>query len=72
VYATAYVNALGATTPTPIKLPPMGTAATYTTVWAPNELSILDSVRVKFALGSVGATRASVNVLSYLLALEGH
>ena len=72
VYVTAYLNALGPSAPTPIKLPPMGAAATYTTVWAPNELAILDSVRVKFALGSIGATRASVNVLSYTLALEGH
>ena len=72
VYTTAFVNALGPSTPTPVKLSPMGTAATYTTVWAPTELSILDSVRVKYALGSVGATRVSVNVLSYVLALAGH
>ena len=73
VYGTAYLIGLGPSTPTPVTLPAMGTSASYTTVWAPSELAIIDSVRVKFALaGSVAATRLSVYLLSYLLALGGH
>jgi hypothetical protein len=72
VYTTAYLTALGNGARTPTHLPPMGSAASYTNTWAPTELGVIDAVRVKFALGSVGATRLSVYLLSYLLALNGH
>ncbi len=71
VYATAYLIGSRPHAPTPLALPQMGGAATYKNEWEPTELAIIDAVRVRFRLSSVGATRASVYLFSYLLALRG-
>jgi len=72
VYGTAYLIGLGSHARTPVTLPPIGSAASYTTVWNPSEFPVTDSVRAKYGVGSVGATRVSFYLLSYLLALGGH
>jgi hypothetical protein len=72
VYGAAYLLGLGSQQRTPVTLKQIRSGATYTTEWKPSEFSVIDSVRAKFAVGSVGATRLSVYLLSYLLALGGH
>jgi hypothetical protein len=72
VYITAYLIGLGPRVQSPASVARTRSGATYSTVWSQSELGVLDSVRAKFAVGSVGATRVSVNLVSFLLALSGH
>ncbi len=67
----AYLLARGLKPPKSLTLPAKGNAATYTTVWAPSELGSLNAICRKFSLGAIDATRLSVYVVSYLLALSG-
>jgi hypothetical protein len=72
VYALAYLVGGASHPPTPVTLPAMGTAATYTTVWDQSELAVLDAVRIRYDVDSAGATRLAVYLLSYAFALRGH
>ncbi len=56
---------------TPI-LPPTGHSATYTTVWDPNEFSVIDTIMDKYTLNDDDATRFAVYLLDFLLGLGGH
>ena len=72
VYVISYLLSFAPSTPAPQVLPAPGVAVTYTDVWDPNEVSVLDVVKNKFVLDDVDATRFSVAIVDFLLALGGH
>ena len=72
VYLMGFLIGFTPSTPAPQALPASGTAATYITTWNANELSVIDHVKTKFQLDDGDATRLSVALLDFLLALGGH
>ncbi len=71
VYVIAYLLGFGPSTPAPQTLPAPGAAVIYVDTWQPAEFTVLDSVKNKFVLTNVDATRFSVAIVDYLLALGG-
>jgi hypothetical protein len=71
-YIISFLLGFSPPTPQPQVLPPPGTAVTYTDTWTPDEFSVLDRVKDRFVLSDSDATRFSVMIVDYLLALGGH
>jgi hypothetical protein len=72
VYIVSFLLGFAPSAPEPTSLPLPGTAVTYTDTWTTSELSVLDRVVDKFATNDAGATRISVSIVDFLLALGGH
>ncbi len=71
-YIVSYILGFASSTPTPVTMPPPGSAVTYTDVWTSDELPVLDRVKQKYALSDANAERFATKLIDYLLALGGH
>lgn len=71
VYVVSFLLGFAPATTEPTTLPLPGAAVTYADTWSTAELSVLDRVVAKFATSDTGATRISVGIIDFLLALGG-
>ena len=72
VYLLGFLIGFLSPNPLPQALPAAGVATIYTSAWDPSEQSVIDNVDTKFVLNDADSTRFSVNLLSFLLGLQGH
>ena len=71
-FLVAYLTGIAGVGTTPVSLPPAGSSAHYTNTWTESDVFVLDSVGHTFSLNDSDATRFSVYLLDYLLALGGN
>ena len=72
VYLLGFLIGFLPPAPDPQVIPVAGSSVAFTSAWDPNEVSIIDSVNAEFSLTDEESTRFSVNLLSFLLGLQGH